>query len=126
MGSTINHAWAEWWQERDSLLTKFAQTVLLLVHVGCLFAFLGFSRRSGPTNDGHQRFEHRIGYPLPWFTIETSGGPEYEFNHVVHWSSAAWLVAAAGFAFAYIYCRIEKARNIEPGFWHRPGTFLMV
>jgi len=127
IGSTLGNAWTDWWRERDSLFTKSVQTFLMLVHIGCLLAFLGFSGTGGTNDQGQREFKHHIGYPSPWYTLESTSQPGGPFNQStgIQWYSSAWLVAACGLGLAYVYCRIEKVRNPAAGFWHKPETFML-
>jgi hypothetical protein len=128
IGSTLGHAATAWWRERDSLFTRTVQTVLLLVHLGCLLAFLSFSGTGDETDQSGQEFTYDIGYPSPWYTSESTSQPDGSFSESsgIHWFSSAWIVAAFGLGLAYVYCQIEKARNPDAGFWHRPQTFCLV
>ena len=126
IGSTLTQAFTHWWRERDSLFTRAVQALLLVLHIVCLFAFLGFRANGTPTTPWHYQFQHEIGFPSPWFTIEHVGGPDASFSHDFHWSSSAWIVAALGFAIYYVYCRIERVRNPAAGYWYKPEAFLLV
>jgi hypothetical protein len=128
IGSTLGHAVTAWWRERDSLFTRTVQTLLLLVHLGCLLAFLSFSGTGDETDQSGQEFTYDIGYPSPWYTSESTSQPDGSFSESsgIHWFSSAWIVAAFGLGLAYVYCQIEKARNPDAGFWHRPQTFCLV
>jgi len=127
IGSTLSNAWTEWWRERDAMFTRVVQTMIMLLHIGCLLAFLGFSAGRVTNDEGQSVFTHNIGFPAPWFTIETtSGGNEFSFNHEIHWTTSAWVVVGLGLGLAYIYCRIEKVRNPDVTFWHKPEAFMLV
>ncbi|MCB9874456.1 MAG: protein kinase [Planctomycetaceae bacterium] len=127
IGSTLSSAWTEWWRERDALFTRGVQTVIMLLHIACLFAFLGFSSGTSQMNGERKVLTHDIGFPSPWFTIETSASyPDFSFRHAIHWSLSAWAAAAIGLGLAYIYCRIEKVRNPDITFWNKPEAFMLV
>ncbi|MDP6555133.1 MAG: protein kinase [Pirellulaceae bacterium] len=127
IGSTLGNAWTDWWRERDSLFTRSVQTVLMLMHIGCLLAFLGFSVMGSTNDQGAHEIKHRIGYPSPWYTQESTSQSDGSFSESngIRWSSSAWLVAACGLGLAYIYWRIEKIRNPDAGFWHKPKTIML-
>ncbi|HJN09356.1 MAG TPA: serine/threonine-protein kinase [Pirellulaceae bacterium] len=104
IGSTLGNAWTDWWRERDSLFTRSVQTVLMLMHIGCLLAFLGFSVMGSTNDQGAHEIKHRIGYPSPWYTQESTSQSDGSFNESsgIRWSSSAWLVAACGLGLASI------------------------
>lgn len=127
IGSTLTNAWTEWWRERDAMFTRGMQSVIMLLHIACLLAFLGFTTEGGTNQDGEHVFKYNIGFPSPWLTIETKASHSgFSFHHEVHWTIAAWFVAGVGLGLAYIYCRIEKVRNPEITFWHKPETFMLI
>ncbi|HUG68548.1 MAG TPA: serine/threonine-protein kinase [Pirellulaceae bacterium] len=126
LGSTLSNAWTDWWRERDVLFTRSVQTVVMLLHIACLLAFLGFSSQATKNDDGQRMFTHEIGSPTPWFTVEATSDPGFSFHYAIHWSSSAWMVAVCGGGLAYVYCHIEKVRNPERGYWDKPQAFMLV
>ncbi len=127
LGSTLGSAWTEWWRERDALFTRGVQIVIMVLHLACLLAFLGFTSIMTATPAGNPQFRHSIGLPAPWFSLEaTTAGGDLAFNHQPHWTTSAWAIAAIGLCLAYIYCRIEKVRSPRPSLWNKPEIFLLV
>jgi len=126
LGSTLGNAWTEWWRERDALFTRAVQTILLLVHLACLIAFLSFSGSGGVNEQGAQQFKQQIGFPTPWYSIELTSGPVSSFHQSIQWSPAAWAVVAFAFAVYYVNWRIERVQNPLPEFWYKPATLVAV
>jgi hypothetical protein len=126
VGSTLSNVWTDWWCERDVLFTRSVQTVVMLLHLGCLLAFLSFSSQATTNDDGQRMFTHEIGSPTPWFTVKATSNPGFSFHHAIHWSSSAWMVAVCGGGLAYVYYHIEKVRSSKPGYWDKPQAFMLV
>jgi hypothetical protein len=126
LDSTLSSVWTDWWRERGVLFTRSVQTVVMLLHIACLLAFLSLSSQATKNDDGQRKFTHEIGFPTPWFTVEATSDPGFSFHHAIHWSFSAWMVAVCGGGLAYVYCHIEKVRNPERGYWDKPQAFMLV
>ena len=98
-----------WFNARAKWVQSLIQTVLMLVFLIGLFAFMGFSMKasSGP---GFSTKAFSLGAPAPWLEIvnESKG-----FRSMIHPFASSAVLCLLGVAAAIVY---EKIRRSRPGF----------
>lgn len=120
--SLLGQAGRDWWGDRAKWFTVGVQSVLAVLHLVCLFAFIG-TKISSRTNDGgHRQFTYTLGAVDPWYTFETYPTADTPFRSGVQFTAGSMLFLVAGFAIYYIIWRIEKIRRPKAGFWSTPGA----
>jgi hypothetical protein len=120
--SIIGRVWHDWWAERAKWFTISVQTVLVLIHLFCLWGFFGTSIKSHWNNDGHRQFSYTVGATGPWYKYETYPTENTPFSFGLYPFSGSMLFLVAGFAVYYLVWRIEKVRKPKAGFWSTPAA----
>ena len=120
--SMVNRAWRDWWSERAKWFALSVQTVLVVLHMACLIAFIGTGIKSQWESGGHRQFTYTLGVWEPWFSFETYPAVNTPFRSGFHPVASSMLFLIAGFALYYVYWRIEKVRKPKVGFWSSPAA----
>ena len=124
--SLLNRAWRDWWSERAKWFAITVQSVLVVLHLACLFAFIGTGIKSQWGSSGHRQFRYTLGAWEPWFTFETYPAPNTPFRSGFDPLASSMLFLIAGFAAYYLIWRIEKVRKPKAGFWSTPAAMGIV
>jgi len=120
--SLLGMAGRDWWGDRAKWFTIGVQSVLAVLHLVCLFAFIGTRITSRWEDGGHRQFTYTLGAVDPWYTFETYPTADTPFRSGVQFTAGSMLFLVAGFAIYYIIWRIEKIRRPMAGFWSTPGA----
>ncbi len=120
----LGQAWHEWWSEIDRWIALSIQTLLILVHLGCMICLLSMGASSGHDAEGHATFEYRLGIPSPWFRFLVYPEPLKPFQTMLNLFSSSMLIGLVGCLAYYVNWRIEKVRNPQMSKWDRPGIIL--
>lgn len=118
----VRFAWQDWWSERAKWFAAAVQAALVLLHIACLFAFIGTGIKTRGESGGHRQFTYTLGAWEPWFTFETYPTPNTPFRSGFDPIAGSMLFLIAGFAIYYVVWRIEKVRNPKVGFWSSPAA----
>ncbi|HAV63095.1 MAG TPA: hypothetical protein DCY13_12115, partial [Verrucomicrobiales bacterium] len=97
----LGQAWRDWWSERAKWFAVSVQTVLVILHLLCLFAFFGTNMKNRWTEDGHRQFTYTVGASDPWFKFETYPTENTPFRFGFHPLSGSVLFVVVGFAVYY-------------------------
>lgn len=120
--SVLGRAWRDWWAERAKWVAVAVQGVLVVIHLGCLFAFIGTSIRSQWNAGGHRQFTYALGARDPWFKFETYPTANTPFRSGLNPVAGSMVFLIVGFAVYYAIWRIEKIRKPKVGFWSSPAA----
>lgn len=120
--SLLGRAWRAWWAERATWVAVAVQGVLVVIHLGCLFAFIGTGIRSHWNADGHRQFTYALGAGDPWFKFETYPTASTPFRSGINPVAGSMVFLIVGFVVYYAIWRIEKIRKPKVGFWSSPAA----
>lgn len=115
---TLRRAWDEWWSERDRWFAISVQSVLVILHLVCMVAFLNFYTARGVQGNKPQ-FQFHMGSPSPWYRFDINQGDQLGFNSGFYPFTWSVLLGLIGWALYYIVWRIEKARDPKTSWWNR-------
>ncbi len=117
----VSQAWRDWWADRAKWFAISVQTLLVIGHFVCLFAFFHTSIKNHWESGGRRQFTYTVGAADPWYRVETYPQPNTPFRSGVNAISGSMLFLVTGFALYYAFWRIEKARKPRVGWWSSPA-----